>query len=423
MSKGFLKSIDYEDPVVRYRGEKIVSISAKLGLKHDILTAGLATDLFYTLYLPHAVMVEDTGEGGIHYSLIKVVNESEELTKLKQHTIMDSFISTLVTVSVIQYLVELLEESKELLNLKGSNDKERSSALKSIIKESLKNSIQEAEAMKKIERLYASGLQPGVGSEFDLDEDSERILKLSRNVDVSKVLEILSLIPDVVRRSRRKYERFNRGEFDGYDLGDDLERLVPAQLALPPRYLLLNFVESKLLLYDKKISKSLGPLYLLTDKSGSMEGEKIDWAKATAIALMIRSRREIREFYLRFFDSSPHDLIKISRRAGSSEFLDLLKNIARVRSGGGTDITKAILTACDDVINSGLMKRDSDIVVITDGEDTLAVTTLRRKLKQANAKLISVMIQGDNKDLKLISSRYLVINTLDKNSILKVVEA
>lgn len=422
MGKGFLLGVDYEDPVIRYRGEKIVKLSSKLGLKREFITAELATDFFYTLYLPHALIDESSDLNNLHYGLVKTLSESEELLKIKKHTILDSFVSTLTTIAILQYFTELLEDKKELVSMRESKESQNE-VLKSVLRESLKSVTREVETIKKLEHLYTTGIRPGVGSEFDLEEDAEKVLRLARTADVSKILEVLSLIPDVVKKTRKKYERFNRGEFDGYDLGSDLERLVPAQLAFPRKYLLLNYVESKLLLYDKKISKSLGPLYLLTDKSGSMEGEKIEWAKATAIALLIKSRREVREFYLRFFDGAPHDLIRISRKASFSEFLNLIRNLARVKSGGGTDITKAITTACDDIIGSGLIKRDSDVVVITDGEDTLSVTTLRRKLKQANARLFSVMIQGDNKDLRALSEKYLTVNALDKNTILRIVES
>ena len=421
MSKGFLLGVDYGDPVIQYRGEKIVKLSSKLGLRKEFITAELATDFFYTLYLPHALVVEGSEVGNLHYNLIKALNESEELLKIKKYTILDSFISTLTTIAILQYFTEFLEDKREFINVRESRSAQNE-VLRSALRESLKSVAQEVETMKKLERLYTAGLQPGVGSEFDLEEDAEKVLKLAKTADVSKILEVLSLIPDVVRKTKKKYERFNRGEFNGYDLGSDLERLVPTQLAFPREYILLSYVESKLLLYDKKISKSLGPLYLLIDKSGSMEGEKIEWAKATAIALLIKSRREVREFYLRFFDGAPHELIRVSRKASFSEFLSLVRNLARVKSGGGTDITKAITTACDDIIGSGVVKRDSDVVVITDGEDTLSVTTLRRKLRQANARLFSVMIQGDNKDLKVLSEKYLTVSTLDKNTILKIVE-
>jgi len=421
LSKGFLLGVDYGDPVIQYRGEKIVKLSSKLGLRKEFITAELATDFFYTLYLPHALVVEGSEVGNLHYNLIKALNESEELLKIKKYTILDSFISTLTTIAILQYFTEFLEDKREFINVRESRSAQNE-VLRSALRESLKSVAQEVETMKKLERLYTAGLQPGVGSEFDLEEDAEKVLKLAKTADVSKILEVLSLIPDVVRKTKKKYERFNRGEFNGYDLGSDLERLVPTQLAFPREYILLSYVESKLLLYDKKISKSLGPLYLLIDKSGSMEGEKIEWAKATAIALLIKSRREVREFYLRFFDGAPHELIRVSRKASFSEFLSLVRNLARVKSGGGTDITKAITTACDDIIGSGVVKRDSDVVVITDGEDTLSVTTLRRKLRQANARLFSVMIQGDNKDLKVLSEKYLTVSTLDKNTILKIVE-
>ena len=421
MSKGFLLGVDYGDPVIQYRGEKIVKLSSKLGLRKEFITAELATDFFYTLYLPHALVVEGSEVDNLHYNLIKALNESEELLKIKKYTILDSFISTLTTIAILQYFTEFLEDKREFINVRESRSAQNE-VLRSALRESLKSVAQEVETMKKLERLYTAGLQPGVGSEFDLEEDAEKVLKLAKTADVSKILEVLSLIPDVVRKTKKKYERFNRGEFNGYDLGSDLERLVPTQLAFPHEYILLSYVESKLLLYDKKISKSLGPLYLLIDKSGSMEGEKIEWAKATAIALLIKSRREVREFYLRFFDGAPHELIRVSRKASFSEFLSLVRNLARVKSGGGTDITKAITTACDDIIGSGVVKRDSDVVVITDGEDTLSVTTLRRKLRQANARLFSVMIQGDNKDLKVLSEKYLTVSTLDKNTILKIVE-
>lgn len=422
MSKGFLLGVNYEDPVIQYRGEKIVKLSSRLGLKKEFITAELATDFFYTLYLPHALIVEGSEASNLHYSLVKALNESEELLKIKKYTILDSFISTLTTIAILQYFTEYIEDKKELTNV-GELRESQSEVLKSVLRDSLKSVTREVETMKKLERLYTTGIQPGIGSEFDLEEDAEKVLRLAKMTDVSKILEVLSLVPEVIRKTKKKYERFDRGEFDGYDLGSDLERLVPTQLAFPRKYLLLNYVESKLLLYDKKISKSLGPLYLLTDKSGSMEGEKIEWAKATAIALLIKSRKEVREFYLRFFDGSPHELIRVSKKASFTEFLNLVKNLARVKSGGGTDITKAITTACDDIISSGLIKRDSDIVVITDGEDTLTVTTLRRKLRQANARLFSVMIQGDNKDLRTLSEKYLKVSTLDKNTILKIVEA
>ncbi|PUA32287.1 MAG: hypothetical protein B7O98_06395 [Zestosphaera tikiterensis] len=422
--KGVLKGVNYGDPVVLFRGEKVVKLAKRFGLEGDFLTLGLGVDLFYTLYLPHPVVVGLAGvdEGlSTHYSIVKALVDLEELVEVKKHTILDSSLSTLASVSLIQHLIEELEGLNESVDFKDLEGRSGKGKLTSALKEALKRVGEEAENMRKLKELMAVGTAPGKGSHFDLDESGEDVIKLARNADVSKLLEVLQIVPELFRRSRRRFERFSRGELAGYDLGSDLERVVPEELVLPRKYFLMKFSESKLLLYEKRLPKALGSIYLLVDKSGSMEGDKISWAKATAIALLIKARRERREFNMRFFDGLPHDRVKVSKNVKPTELLNLIKYLARVRSGGGTDITRAIATACDD-ITLGVTKNTSDIIVVTDGEDTLSVNLLKRKLRQANAKLTSVMILGDNKDLKTLSEHYLTVKVLDENAILKIVE-
>ena len=60
-----------------------------------------------------------------------------------------------------------------------------------------------------------------------------------------------------------------------------------------------------------------------------MDGEKIKWAKATALALLMKARKEKRVFIMRFFDTTPYSMIKISRRAKMSEVVRLMDYISR----------------------------------------------------------------------------------------------
>ncbi len=423
--KGVLKGVNYEDPVVLFRGEKVVKLAKRFGLEKDFLTLGLGVDLFYILYLPHPIVTSLAGvdeELSTHYSIIKTLVDSEELVNIRKHTILDSSLSTLASISLIQHFIEELEGLEERVDFKDLKEGLSRGKIASALKEALKHVGEEAENMKKLKELITIGTAPGRGSYFDLDESGEDIIKLARNADVSKLLEVLQIIPELFKRGRRRFERFSRGELAGYDLGSDLERVVPEELVLPKKYFFIKFSESKLLLYEKRLPKALGPIYLLVDKSGSMEGDKIDWAKATAIALLIKARKEGREFNMRFFNGLPHDRVKISKKVRPTELLNLIKYLARVRSGGGTDITKAIVTACEDIMQD-VTKNVSDIIIITDGEDTLSVNLLKRKLKQANARLTSVMVLGDNRDLRTLSEHYFMVKALDENSMLKVVEA
>jgi len=229
-------------------------------------------------------------------------------------------------------------------------------------------------------------------------------------------------MPRLGSYTKKKTTRFSRGELYGYEEGSDIERLVPSELAYPEELFYIKLAESQLLLYQKRIKEVLGPIYLLLDKSGSMDGEKIIWAKAVALALYSRARRENRDFYIRFFDNIPYPLIKVIRNAKSKDIIKMIEYIGKIRGGGGTDISRSIISACED-IKEGHVKGVSEIILLTDGEDKIAETTVRRSLKEANSTLISVMIRGDNADLRRVADQYLVVYKLDHDDLLRVVEA
>ncbi len=425
---GVLKGVKHGDPITVYRGEKVLYIARKLSSKAaKQASVDLAIDLFYTLYLPYPIVIpasKVTPELERNYYIIKALVDSEEIHELKKYSIANSLSSTLLSASLIEYIGKELDRELgfgEGVGEEGREEKGRN-AISRAVKRALKNVLQEAATLKKIEKLIGTGHEAGKGTAMDLDESGEEVIKLARNADIRELLEVLTLIPDVTKRLKKKYDRFSRGEFRGYDVGSDLERIVPTELTLPRIYFRVKYLESKLLLYEKVLPKSSGPIYLLTDKSGSMDGEKIKWAKATSIALLIKSRREHRDFYMRFFDGVPHNLVRIPKRMKPSDVISFIKYLSRVKGGGGTDITKAIVTACDD-IKSGAVRGTSDIVIITDGEDNVSERIIRRKLKLANARLITVMIIGENRDLRRASDSYLRALHLSKDEILKVVEA
>jgi len=102
--------------------------------------------------------------------------------------------------------------------------------------------------------------------------------------------------------------------------------------------------------------------------------------------------------------------------------MKMVEYLSKVRGGGGTDISRAIIAACED-IKEGHVKGVSEVIILTDGEDKIAETTVRRSLKEANSTLISVMIRGENADLKRVSDVYLAVYKLDQADLLRVIEA
>ena len=425
---GVLKGINYEDPITIYRGERVLSIAKKLNKDAKNIDLDLAIDVFYSFYLPFPITIPfnrvPKGKEK-NYFVIRELLDLPDFHRVKNYTLVNTHMSTLISASFIEYLVNELRSEVEGGNGKrGKREGEMSdrASISRAVKRALEKVKEESKTLKNIQKILSEGTQPGTGSVFDMEESGDEVIRLARNTDIKKLLEVISLIPQITHKVRRRTERSSRGELVGYELGSDLERLVPTELKLPKLYFRIKFVESKLLLYEKVLPKTMGPFYLLIDKSGSMEGEKIMWAKATAIALLMRARKENRDFYLRFFDGLPHPLIRVPRKMKSSDAISFIKYLARVKGGGGTDITRAIVTACDDIA-SGTVKGRSDIVIITDGEDRISESIVEKKLRMANARLVSVMILGENRDLKRLSHRYLRVLKLSGEEILKVVEA
>ena len=153
--------------------------------------------------------------------------------------------------------------------------------------------------------------------------------------------------------------------------------------------------------------------------SGSMIGKKTIWARAIALALFKQSREENREFYLRFFDYMPHELIRVRRRARPKEIQELFMSLLTIISSGGTWIAKAIDTACRDIVKNRV-EGVSTIVLITDGIDAVHEDTVKSFLEEANAELITVMIGGLNETLRRVSKKYFVATMV--NDVLTVKE-
>ncbi len=100
----------------------------------------------------------------------------------------------------------------------------------------------------------------------------------------------------------------------------------------------------------------------------------------------------------------------------------MIEYIGKIRGGGGTDISRSVISACED-IKEGHVKGVSEIILLTDGEDKIAETTVRRSLRDSNSTLVAVMIRGDNADLRRVADTYLATYKLDHDDLLRVVEA
>jgi hypothetical protein len=180
------------------------------------------------------------------------------------------------------------------------------------------------------------------------------------------------------------------GEVHGVGLSGDLARLLSSELVALRRprlrlYLLARLLEGRALTYTMsgREPQSRGPIIVLLDESSSMrESGKDIWSKAVCLALLGTATRQRRAWHLVAFNG---DIVReVAVPAGRATPADLQRALDH-RCEGGTDFSRPVLRAIDLVRTSATMKQ-ADVVIITDGEDSLspaavsAATDLTRRV-------------------------------------------
>ncbi len=461
--KGVLEDVDYSSSIIEYRAHRLKK--AYKNLYNEDVNPNIAIDVFYTWYLPHPI-IKDKVNSRLKYNklVLSKLMALDDYESLKYNTMVDTASSFSYTIVFMKKLIDLLKREffksiegesksnvhtlKDILdhitlgnfsNTMASNilkdlnadtkevqeqsniTEDLNEVLEQIVSKAHNKARQVAENIKELKNIVggnAAGTQADVLTMGDFLEEAIRLAESSDVTEILKLVKgLIDKTPMFLKHERKEYKH---GIYDGITTGRDISRILPRELALPSDVFYKKYVDGELLLRRRITSFEKGPLYVLIDKSSSMAGEKTIWARAIALALFRRARVEKREFYLRFFDYIPHDLAYVSRKARAEEVQKLYRALLTVISRGGTCISRAIATACQDIINRNV-KDVSTIILITDGRDILCSEEIMSYLNEANAELVSIMIRGENESLRKVSKKYFIARVLDTREALEII--
>lgn len=187
---------------------------------------------------------------------------------------------------------------------------------------------------------------------------------------MKKLAEIVGRFRNLARAKARERVKHERDEVHSITMGNDLARVLPAELAAlahPLRRLdfYRRFTEGQLLQYDLRTRQreKRGPMIVLVDASGSMNGNPMDWAVATALALVDTAYRQKRRAAVIYFDTQI--LREIEFTSGDRD-IEKIVEVAGQAARGGTDYRPALSRALAMIQDGGGYKR-ADVVMVTDG--------------------------------------------------------
>jgi uncharacterized protein with von Willebrand factor type A (vWA) domain len=295
------------------------------------------------------------------------------------------------------------EEKTGLMVFDNNDDKEQELTsnhenIRDVLDEASKKASKTVEGARAIMDVLGgggAGMNPG---------DLKRIASIAKSiVEVREVEKVVRLALETVKGMPKTHQLLKKNdvlgdEVRGYGRTRRIEKILPRELAFPDDILFYKLAGEGVLRREKAVSKQ-GALYILLDKSGSMSGYKMIWSRSVALAFNKIARQRNIKFYLRMFDTTVYPAEK-----PVEDDIEALELILTAPTNGGTRIAKAITKAVEDLYKNSDERETDTIILITDGEDNVSID--KAFLKKNDVRLITVMVGGDNNNLKNISTAY-----------------
>jgi uncharacterized protein with von Willebrand factor type A (vWA) domain len=308
---------------------------------------------------------------------------------------------------------EILDLRKDISQLKNQNKKGAIS-----VDEITKNFSKQANVISQkindseniIQCLSDLAGKGGRASLKELKIKQGLINDLMQNKEIKKAFELAGRYKRIVH-SKIREKSTGVSEVVGITQGNDLQRLLPSELLLlateetKPLFF-KKFFEGNLMQYKRKDkqAKGKGPIRLLVDVSGSMNGAREQYAGAVAFALLTMAAKEKRHFELWHFDTKIQSKYRYTKEDSIQK---QIQHFLHPKSGGGTSIQNCLEIAIKETSNKKANQK-MDIVLITDGRDKVHPIAITKLKNLHDVKLFSIMCDyQDNNFLKECSDVYI----------------
>ena len=228
---------------------------------------------------------------------------------------------------------------------------------------------EEVDDLRDMQRACGSGEGQG-GSVKDL---RERFARIKDNPTLRAIMAMAGKYRRLAQAKQRQKTTHGRDDVVGIEFGADLGRIVPSELAqLADEDLewlaLRRYTERAMLQREYRGIEHVaqGPIVVVVDESSSMRGDKIEAAKALALALAWIAKHQKRWICLVAFsnDAAGRFLTMPPEKWDDNALLDWLAFFM----AGGTTSEVPLATLPNKWTELGCPEGKTDIITITDGQ-------------------------------------------------------
>ncbi len=315
---------------------------------------------------------------GQYRELMKQAMEKKEKAEKQQEKAQLAKEKSNVNAEKLQQQADQLEQKAELAFQQATETGEsiaqmleqmmQGQKFQAMAEQSIKDATDTIEAVTSLIGGFEPGNQKATMQKVPLRDQITLAEKLMRNKKIKKIAEWAGRFK-LVARKKQKSKHNQTIDRSGVELGTEVERLLPAELAAFSHSstrldFLRRYAEGQTMMYAPKGKEVLGkgPVIFVLDQSGSAR-KYDDQAKGFALALMSIAKKQRRDFALVLFSSQVQ--VKIYEK-GKLHVNDLI-DMATTFLDGGTEFRLA-LHEVTKIIEKSRFK-NADVVFTTDGED------------------------------------------------------
>lgn len=253
--------------------------------------------------------------------------------------------------------------------------------------------------------------------------DADLVRELARTIpdEVMQLFQIAQAQQEVKLNLQRKEERipveYPTSDIEPTNINslDQLSGVIPEQMALDDDEFYLRLANNDLLVlesFETQLEKKR--LYILLDVSGSMAEQmrnglpKHIMARGIVFNLCLKAADGEAEIFLRPFDGAIHDLRKALNPEEAERMIDFI--LGTGFSGGGTYIFGGFSQAVSDIRQADSEVSQSEILLITDGEDSsMNNVQYIKEMMGKDIRLHSLLMGNDSPALREASTTYRIL--------------
>lgn len=288
--------------------------------------------------------------------------------------------------------------------------------------------IDTEDAKSNLQNLLAGGAGSG--------EAEMKKLPLRDQISMAEILKEHKKMKEVaewagkfkaIAKKKNKTKHNESLDRSGMTLGDDVERLLPQELALLSRDetrldFLRRFAEGQTMMYSPEGKDRLGqgPVVVCLDQSGSMQ--KLDTqSKGFVLALAMIAKKQGRDFCLITFSTKSKTRYFAKGKISPNELVEVVEDFL----SGGTSYGSPLDEAKRVILHEKQFKK-ADIVFVTDGDpsDTGTlnkvewVNDFKEFKKKSGVNIMSLLIGADVREhwVQIFSDKIIHADNFDNDS-------